>query len=317
MTQGCIRSVRQWRVPQPVRVLLVLAAAFLLTGAHSRKVKRGRPEPPRIQPSAAIEARVSEEIAKSDNTLANLDGDRLFDSSYVASAVYYHEGFLSTFPEEKEDADPARRIISHAVRVMTPQLKAKYLELLRRRYADQLAKTAGSGYYLPVSWEPPSTPAAPARGRKKRRKRVRRVRQNHPHAIDLFVPEGSPVRSASKGVVILAESGWNMADPLSTSSRMGGNTVIVVDPEGRKMFRYCHLESVLVSAGEVVRGGQPIGAVGHTGVNASLPKHGGHLHFEVNDYDTGTVQALDHRELLAFLRRASPADPSASATGGR
>jgi murein DD-endopeptidase MepM/ murein hydrolase activator NlpD len=296
------------------RLLLVLAAAFVLSGAHSRKVKRGRPSPPPVQPSPAIEARVAQENAKIDHTIANLDADRLFDSHYLASAVYYHEGFLSTFPEEKEDADPARRIISHAVRVMTPDLKAKYIDLLRNRYAAHLAQVPGDGYYLPVPWAAP-VPPPPARGKKKRRKY--RIRMNHPHAIDLFTPEGSAVRSSSKGVVILAENGWNLADPFSTSSRMGGNTVIILDPDGKKMFRYCHLESVLVSAGVVVHGGQVIGTVGHTGVNAELPKHGGHLHFEVNEYDKGTVQALNHQELIAFLLRATPGDQLVSATAVR
>ena len=257
-----------------------------------------------MKPSAEIEARVSEEIRKAADTLRNLDEDRLFDSPFVASAVYYHEGFLSNYPAEKKDADPSRRIIAAIVRLITPAVKDKYLALLNQRYAEQVSQESDSRFYLPVTWEPPS-------------KRRRRRRPTHQYAIDLFTPEGSPVRAASRGVIILAESGWTASDPFSTSSRLGGNTLIVVDPIAKRMYRYCHLESVLTSAGEIVQATQTIGAVGHTGINASRPRHGGHLHFEVNEYGDGEVRALDYKQLLAMLTRAWSAGSVAAAGGGR
>ncbi|MEO8660349.1 MAG: peptidoglycan DD-metalloendopeptidase family protein, partial [Bryobacteraceae bacterium] len=107
------------------------------------------------------------------------------------------------------------------------------------------------------------------------------------------------------GVVIVAESGWTEADPFSTSSRLGGNSVIVVNPVIHRMYRYCHLESVLVSAGELLRSGQTIGTVGHSGINASRPRHGGHLHFEVNEYDVSGVHAMDYMGLVSLLNSAS------------
>ncbi len=285
--------------------VLVLVTALALSGAYARhKKKPARSEPPRVTPSAEIETRVRQEIAKVEHTLDNLDGDRLFDSPYLASAVYYHAGFLSSYPEDKEDADPARRIISRAVRLMSGEKKTQYLRLLAARYGPQLEQIPGGRYFQPVTWQPQTPPAAPGKGKKARRRRWRRP--NHPHAIDIFTPEGTAVRSASEGVVIVAEGNWMPDDPFSTSSRLGGNTVIVVDPEGKKMFRYCHLETVLVSAGEVVQGGQKIGVVGHTGINASRPKHGGHLHFEVNEYEDGTVRSYDNKELVTFLNRAAP-----------
>lgn len=284
-------------------MLLAVAAALLLCGAHRHKAKR-RLDPPPVTPSAEIEARVSAEVRKAEITLRTLDADRLFDSPFLASAVYYHEGFLSSFPAEKEDADPSRRIIAAVIRLMTPALKERYLALLNQRYAALVSQASDGRLCLPVAWEPPSN-------------RRRRRRPVHPHAIDLFAPEGSPVRAASRGVVILAESGWAAGDPFSTSSRLGGNTLIVADPTGQRMYRYCHLDSVLVSAGEVVQTGETIGTVGHSGMNASRPRHGGHLHFEVNDYGGGAVRALDYKELLALLKGAWSAGPGTSSGGGR
>lgn len=257
-----------------------------------------------MRPSAEIEARVRQEIRRAGDTLNNLDADRLFDSPYVASAIYYHKDFLSSYPAEKEDADPARRIIATVARQITPPMKAKYLSILHERYAAQVAQSSESRLCLPVLWEPPT-------------KRRRRRRPTHPRAIDLFAPEGSVVRAASRGVVILAESGWSMDDPFSTSSRLGGNSVIVVDPTASHMYRYCHLDSLLVSAGEVVQTGQKIGTVGHSGINASRPRHGGHLHFEVNEYDDGEVRSLDKKQLLALLTRVWSTSSSAVSSGGR
>lgn len=245
-----------------------------------------------------------QEIRGAEDTLNNLDADRLFDSPYVASAIYYHAGFLSSYPAEKEDADPARRIIATVARQITPLMKAKYLAILHERYAAQVAQSSDSHFCLPVSWEPPS-------------KRRRRRRRTHPRAIDLFTPEGSLVRAASRGVVILAESGWSADDPFSTSSRLGGNSLIVVDPTANRMYRYCHLDSVLVSAGEVVQAGQKIGTVGHSGINASRPRHGGHLHFEVNEYDDGAVRPLNNKQLQALLTRAWSAGSLAASSGAQ
>jgi murein DD-endopeptidase MepM/ murein hydrolase activator NlpD len=122
--------------------------------------------------------------------------------------------------------------------------------------------------------------------------------------MDLFIREGSPVRSASAGVVLLAEEGWTEADPFSTSSHAGGNQVIVFDPVTDRFYRYCHLDSVEPVAGKVVEPGTLLGTVGHTGLNASRPRHGGHLHFEVNRWKDGEMRPFTAKELWELLRSA-------------
>jgi murein DD-endopeptidase MepM/ murein hydrolase activator NlpD len=111
-----------------------------------------------------------------------------------------------------------------------------------------------------------------------------------PHdALDIFVPrEGAPVRSPVAGVVIAAADGWRggwkrraglhyEGDGLS---RRAGNGVMLFEPSSGGYLYLIHLQggSVAVRSGDIVRAGQVVGKVGHTG-NASEPGHGRHLHF--------------------------------------
>ncbi len=122
--------------------------------------------------------------------------------------------------------------------------------------------------------------------------------------VDRIAHEGVPVKAASAGVVLLAENGWNEADPFSTSSHAGGNTAIMFDPATDRFYRYCHMETVYMIPGKVVEPGDVIGRVGHSGLNASRPRHGGHLHFEVNRWNGGEIHPFTAREIWDLLRKA-------------
>jgi len=84
---------------------------------------------------------------------------------------------------------------------------------------------------------------------------------------DIGMPVGTPVKAASKGVVVYAKnagSGW-------------GNVIIVKHklPNGEIWFtQYAHLSQIAVSVRSVVSRGQQIGKSGTLGT-------GPHLHFEV------------------------------------
>lgn len=83
--------------------------------------------------------------------------------------------------------------------------------------------------------------------------------------IDLGAPEGTPVRSAAAGRVLLAgEQGTRF-----------GKVVILGHGGGWKSL-YAHVREIAVREGERVAGGQVIATVGQTG-NATTP----HLHFEI------------------------------------
>ena len=84
------------------------------------------------------------------------------------------------------------------------------------------------------------------------------------YAIDIQAYIGQPVYAADGGVVISA----------GYSNGYGNN--ILIDHKNGYYTRYAHLNSLNVSAGDSVQGGQTIGEAGNTG-NSTGP----HLHFEI------------------------------------
>jgi murein DD-endopeptidase MepM/ murein hydrolase activator NlpD len=257
---------------------------------HKHKKKHRRKPEPRIRvvPSAENEARISLEVAKAGAVLRALTPDNMLVSPYLVSAIYYHDGLLDSFNENKPDADPADRIVAHIVRGFGTRTKASYIDMLRQCCACSFSELGPGCFLKPVDY------ALLAHGR-----------GIHPYAIDLFVPEGTPVRSATRGLVVIAESGWMPNQYFSTSTVRGGNSVIVFDPDRTRFLRYAHLEKACVTAGTFVENGDTIGSVGHTGFNASRKGHGRHLHFEINEYAKGIVAALPNEELEALLEATS------------
>lgn len=82
--------------------------------------------------------------------------------------------------------------------------------------------------------------------------------------IDIVAKEGTPIKSASSGVVVF--SGWTYEL---------GNLIIIYHG-GDYMTHYGHNQKNLVSRLNVVKRGDVIGYVGDTGISS-----GPHLHFEV------------------------------------
>ena len=82
--------------------------------------------------------------------------------------------------------------------------------------------------------------------------------------IDIVAREGTPINSASSGVVVF--SGWTY--------EMGN--LIIIYHGGDYMTHYGHNQRNLVSRLDIVKRGDVIGFVGNTGMSS-----GPHLHFEV------------------------------------
>jgi murein DD-endopeptidase MepM/ murein hydrolase activator NlpD len=238
-----------------------------------------------VQPTPGIDARVAEEVAKAGKLLDDLNTSNLLASPYLVSAIYYHDGLLDGFPVERNTADPERRIIGQVSNRLSPERKARFVHLLHDVWARSNPK-GQEQLVRPVNY------SAASGGRR-----------SHRYAIGLFAAEGAPVYSASRGIVVLADGAWSPNDLFSTTSRKGGNAVIVFDPDQERFYRYCHLSMVQVGAGRTVAAGQIIGNVGHTGINASQPGHGHHLHFEANEYADGHVHAIEYERLLAMLQQ--------------
>jgi len=87
------------------------------------------------------------------------------------------------------------------------------------------------------------------------------------NAVDLAIQNGTAIRSAAAGEVIVSKSGgWNGGY---------GNYVVVKHANGVQTL-YAHMSTNSVSVGATVEAGQTIGAVGNSGKST-----GSHLHFEV------------------------------------
>jgi peptidoglycan LD-endopeptidase LytH len=87
--------------------------------------------------------------------------------------------------------------------------------------------------------------------------------------VDIFAPTGTPIYSATDGIVIF--KGLN---------RLGGNTVTIWGP-GDKRYYYAHLSRYAnINHGQVLTRGTLIGFVGNSGGARTTPPH---LHFGVYD----------------------------------
>ncbi len=95
-----------------------------------------------------------------------------------------------------------------------------------------------------------------------------RGRDRRHEGVDIFAPRGTPVLAATDGLVTgIRETG------------LGGRQVWVMGP-GRQRHYYAHLDdwADLLSVGDLVRAGDPLGTVGDTGNARGTPPH---LHYGV------------------------------------
>ncbi|MFA6106434.1 MAG: M23 family metallopeptidase [Patescibacteria group bacterium] len=210
--------------------------------------------------------RTEKEIQQARNILLTGDPERFLENRFVVSALYYSQNFL-TKGIYSDLKDPTRMVVAAIKDLITPELRKKYIDYLSKIYIESSPPRVVPKVSLPL-------------------KRMNfGTGKNHLDAIDLFTSEGAPVSAMTDGVVALAENGWKKEDRLSTVSYRGGNTVILFSFAKKDFYRYCHLASTPLKAGDFVSAGDSIGIVGHSGMNASLPGHGGHLHLENNKLD--------------------------------
>lgn len=107
--------------------------------------------------------------------------------------------------------------------------------------------------------------------------RVLNGKPKNPHnGVDVAAPRGSPVVASAAGVVVLAHP-----DMFYT-----GKTVMIDHGHGLSSV-YVHMDEILVSQGQRVTKGTPIGIVGKTGRTT-----GPHLHWGVSLFETHLDPAL-------------------------
>ncbi|MEW5740621.1 MAG: M23 family metallopeptidase [Myxococcota bacterium] len=107
--------------------------------------------------------------------------------------------------------------------------------------------------------------------------------------IDLFAARGTPVVSATRGVV------WRVGN-----DSLGGRVVTVLG-DGPALYYYAHLDDWTpgLHAGEEVAKGTPLGTVGNSGNARTTPPH---LHFGVYRIGLWRSKAVDPAPLLRRAR---------------
>lgn len=109
--------------------------------------------------------------------------------------------------------------------------------------------------------------------------------------IDLFAKRGTPVTSATRGVV------WRVGD-----DSLGGHVVTVLG-DGPALYYYAHLDDWApgLSVGQQVERGTALGTVGNTGNARTTPPH---LHFGVYRIGWLRTRAVDPAPLLRKAKGA-------------
>ncbi len=107
-----------------------------------------------------------------------------------------------------------------------------------------------------------------------------RFSHTHPqsaYAVDLAMPEGTPIRAARAGIVMdVANDYFNGGDDLERYIDRANFIRILHDDGSMAVYAHLALETARVTAGSRVQRGQVIGASGNTGFST-----GPHLHFAV------------------------------------
>jgi murein DD-endopeptidase MepM/ murein hydrolase activator NlpD len=240
---------------------VMFATEPMLSGQEAKKTK--------------MNEATSEEIRKCKEIIENERFGEIIKNPCLVSALYYSKHAVEKMaPPHKNDPE---QIIWNIYPLITKKFRENYLKTLGKiileNNSGQKNLTTQSLPLETITFE-------------------KNLRRNHLDAIDLFINEGSLIYSMSGGVVVLAENKWKKGDAESTSSEHGGNTVIIFNPTEKAFYRYAHMQETTAVAGMILSSDEQIGKVGHTGLNASKPGHGGHLHFEINKYDAKDGEML-------------------------
>lgn len=221
-----------------------------------------------------------------DNIKDIINGEKyeeVIDNPYLLSSLYYSQKFLNHISSEANQKNMATKIIGPIVEDLSPEFKLGVIDHFKN-LSQQLENE--KGIEMSDSEVTPLESIDYGHG------------IGHNDAIDLYIEEGSDISAMQDGLVVLAETGWSADNEAGTSSYLGGNTVITYNYKTNEFMRYAHLDEVNVKPGDMIKAGDDLGKVGHSGKNACKPGHGGHLHMEINKVnEDGSNQFVYNKQL--------------------
>lgn len=224
-------------------------------------------EPQKIQ-TIETELHTIESIIRDENM------EQAVQNPFIVSALYYSDKFFQDLASKPPESTFAAEVLL-AIRKQVPQsFRKKYITFISEKAFSGSNEIRGNVFTRPL------------------RNSSFQADGNHPDALDMFTEEGSNISTMADGIVLLAESGYDPKNPLSSTSPKGGNQVIIFNPVLGEFYRYAHMEKVTAKPLQTIKSGEVIGTVGHTGLNASKPGHGNHLHFEINKYIPQTNEQI-------------------------
>ena len=110
------------------------------------------------------------------------------------------------------------------------------------------------------------------------------------HALDLDMPEGTPVHAARSGVVFVAIDSFQAGGPDAWLAESANHLHVLHDDGTMALYAHLAAGSLLVRPGERVTRGQRVAASGNTGFST-----GPHLHFAVQRNSPRGVESLPVR----------------------
>ncbi len=209
--------------------------------------------------------------------------EAVIDNPYLLSSLYYSQKFLKNISNEVNQKNMATKIIGPIVEDLSPEFKLGVIDHFKN-LSQKLE--IEKGIELSKLEVTPLESLDFGHG------------IGHNDALDLYIAEGSNISAMQDGLVVLAETGWNPENEASTSSYLGGNTVITYNYKTNEFVRYAHLDEVNVKPGDIIKAGDDLGTVGNSGMNAYKPGHGNHLHLEINKVnEDGSNQFVYNKQL--------------------
>jgi len=162
-------------------------------------------------------------------------------------------------------------------------------------------------------------------------KEVQRKPYSGPHsgyigAVDIPLPEGTPLMSMSNGIVVQVETKDEWDSTINKPETRGGIslTIMTFDEKGRPVIiRYSHMQSIddSIKVGQKINSGQSIGNSGHSGnasrLLAKYPYDANQVHIGIRPLDQELHDKFDYEFVQEVLNGGSiPNLPYNTVRGG-